>query len=47
LFQPEALGDGDGAATGVTVEGEPSSAEEIAEARTQTDALLEDAEVVV
>jgi hypothetical protein len=47
LFQPEALGDGDGVAVRATVEGEPSGTKEATEVQTQVDALLEDAEDVM
>jgi hypothetical protein len=47
LFQPEAPGDGDDVITGVTVEGEPSSTDEVAEVWTQADVLIDDAEIVV
>jgi hypothetical protein len=41
----EALGDGDGVAVWITVEGDPAGVEEVAEA--QAGPLLEDAEAVV
>jgi hypothetical protein len=47
LFWPEAPGGDDGAASRITVEGEPVGAEEIAEARARADPLLGDAKAVV
>jgi hypothetical protein len=47
LFQLEAPGDGDGAVTGITVEGEPADTREVVEAQVRADPLLEDAEAVV
>jgi hypothetical protein len=47
LFQPEAPGDGDDAVIGFTIECEPYDTEEIVEAQTQVDILMEDAKTIV